>query len=570
MPRADAPIGAALAGLERLRAEFGPAAAERKLALLERALSGRPRGAAELSRLHEILCFVQAYPDDERVLLLARLGLTGFVRRHTGALGAHAKRLVNSGIRGTTTEFRFFEATARWLAERWPRHLQVNWKEFENAARLEALLPLLAHPSQSPGMDEYDLGVRGWVDRMRGRDSDAAFLVRRFAQLEMSEAAREVAWDALDVPLRLLPGPDTPNRTLAGLGLAAPHFQREPLPRARPDLAVAMHELPRAVRVLGPREGQRYVDLAREAMVTRERDLDAFAYGDARDVRLVDYGDGLQFAAIGVVPERRLVLEGVYGFLTLKNGVPIGYVLASALYGSSEIAYNVFETWRGMEAAAIYARVLAMTRWLFGSDTFTIYPYQLGGAGNSEGLKSGAWWFYHKLGFRPRGTAVRRLAAQELALMKRRPAHRSGLATLRKLADENVYFQPAGERDDIIGLLPLANVGIAATDFLARHFGADRSLAARGCDEAAAAVLGVRTKSGWSTGERLAWSRWAPIVGLVPGLARWSRAEKQALVAVIRAKGGRRESEFVRRFDAHRRLRAAIARVAHAHDPDAG
>ena len=31
---------------------------------------------------------------------------------------------------------------------------------------------------------------------------------------------------------------------------------------------------------------------------------------------------------------------------------------------------------------------------------------------------------------------------------------------------------------------------------------------------------------------------------------------------MIRAKGGRRESEFVRRFDAHRPLRAAVAEVA--------
>ena len=38
---------------------------------------------------------------------------------------------------------------------------------------------------------------------------------------------------------------------------------------------------------------------------------------------------------------------------------------------------------------------------MFGSDTFAIYPYQLGHE-NDEGLDSGAWWFYYKLGFRPR------------------------------------------------------------------------------------------------------------------------------------------------------------------------
>src|SRR5439155_9308084 len=131
------------------------------------------------------------------------------------------------------------------------------------------------------------------------------------------------------------------------------------------------------------------------SMVTRSRDLDVFSWADERDVRLVDCGGGLQFACIGAVPERRLLLESVYGFLTLKNGVPIGYVLASALFGSSEVAYNVFETWRGAESAHVYGRVLAMLHTLFGSTTFGIDPYQMGHK-NEEGQESGAWWFYYK------------------------------------------------------------------------------------------------------------------------------------------------------------------------------
>src|SRR5439155_1423871 len=83
---------------------------------------------------------------------------------------------------------------------------------------------------------------------------------------------------------------------------------------------------------------------------------------------------------------------------------------------SSEIAYNVFETYRGAEAGHIYGRALAMTAHLFDSDTFTIYPYQLGDE-NEEGLKSGAWWFYWKLGFRPKDRDVLRLARRELARM---------------------------------------------------------------------------------------------------------------------------------------------------------
>ena len=41
-------------------------------------------------------------------------------------------------------------------------------------------------------------------------------------------------------------------------------------------------------------------------MITRSRDLDAFENADPRDVRLVDLGDGLELAMIGVRPPRDL------------------------------------------------------------------------------------------------------------------------------------------------------------------------------------------------------------------------------------------------------------------------
>jgi hypothetical protein len=247
--------------------------------------------------------------------------------------------------------------------------------------------------------------------------------------------------------------------------------------------------------------------------------------------------------------------------LTLKNGVPIGYVLISALFGSSEIAYNVFETFRGGEAGFVYGRVLATARHLFGSDSFTIYPYQLGD-GNDEALQSGAWWFYAKLGFRPRDAGALALMRAEQARMKARPGHRSSLATLRRLAGHNVYYHMGREREDVIGLLPLDAIGLAVTDALAARFGADRSAATSTCTREAAALLGLRSTRSWTRGELLALRRWAPLVLILPGIERWHRDERRALAEVVRAKGGRRESDGVRLFDRHRKLRAALLKLS--------
>ena len=237
-------------------------------------------------------------------------------------------------------------------------------------------------------------------------------------------------------------------------------------------------------------------------------------------------------------------------------------MLTSALYGSAEIAYNVFDTYRGAQAGAVYGRVLSMTRALFGVDSFTVYPYQLGGAGNEEGLTSGAWWFYRKLGYAPQDRDVRKVVAREEARMARDPAHRSSRATLLRIVDANVYWHAGAARRDVIGQLPLANAGLAVSDLLARRFGGDADRGAAECAREAAALLRGGPEASWSAAETQAFGRWAPLVMLLPGVGRWSPAEKRAAVRVIRAKGGVRESDFVRAFDAHLKLRAAVAELA--------
>ena len=554
--------GDALERLDRIRSTYGgegTAAAKLEcLARLERASLPRAR---DVLRLHEALCWLRAYPDDAALLARVERMLARFDRRRD--LRKHRRALADTGIAGTAIAFRFFAPTAARLARRWPDLLTIDWPAFKNASRLDPLLSLFALHAESPGLDEYAYTTRQWIARLKGpRETDAAFLVRRFEALRMDEPSRATFYDDLDPPLRLAPGPDTPSRTRARFAPADVVFQSRPLVTARPRLADEYRRPIVAERLLDRREGQVIVDLACDAMVTRSRDLDVFVYGDPGDVRLLDCGAGLQLAAIGARPERRLLLEAVYGFLTLKNGVPIGYVLASALNRSSEIAYNVFETYRGGESSAIYGRVVACVRHLFDADAFTVFPYQLGD-GNEEGLRSGAFWFYQKLGFEPRDPEARRVLARERARIRAHPRHRSDLATLKKLAAHNVFWQPGSRRrDDVMGMLPLPNVGLHVTRYLAGRFGSDRERAARVCSAEAAALLGVRSLRAWTPGERLAWERWAPLVIVLPGASGWSRAERAALARVVRAKGGRRETDFVRLFDAHPKLRRAVRRLA--------
>ncbi|MEZ5962401.1 MAG: hypothetical protein R3F56_01020 [Planctomycetota bacterium] len=554
--RASASTAAQLRTLERIKGDFGGEASARKRELVERLARARLDGSAQVLRLHEALIFLRAYPDDVDLMRAVESALRRFAERPD--LEAARAALADSGIAGTDIRYRFYWPTALWLATHWPHLLHIDWTDFDHRDWVTQLLPVLMPYTETLAFDEVEREPEEWIDALKARsETDAAFLVRRVAKLEASSLGREALYDTLDVPLCLRPGPDTPARTSARFAAAPFAYQTRALDRVRPDLRREVPVPPRALRKLPPPEGQRLIDLTRGAMVTRSRDLDAFCHADPRDVRIADCGDGLCFALMGIVPERRLMLESCYGVLTIKNGVPIGYVLISALFGSAAIAYNVFDTFRGGEAAKVFGRALALTHAVFGADAFSIDPYQLGD-GNDEGLHSGAWWFYQKLGFQPADPGIRKLMQRELARMRVRPSHRSSLPTMRALVGGYMFFHLGVPRRDVVGRVDLGRIGTRASEVLSKRFGADRETAIRTCTQEAMRLLGVRSSRGWTAGERLWFERWSPLLLAVPGIDTWSAAERRAAVAVVRAKGGRPESAFVRLLDGHAKLRAGL------------
>ena len=207
--------------LDELRHRYGTDVAPRRLELL-RQLEGRPLGRVEeVFHLHELLCFLRAYPDDQQVLKQVEIMLEGFSARSD--LRRFRQRLADTGLAGTDINYRFYWVTAGWLAHHWPDHLSIDWPEFNKREELLGILDLLMTYSETPALDQVDFSSHEWVERLKGPDeTDAAFLIRRFAALEVTEPIRERIYEQLDIPLTLTPGPGTPTRTLAKYRSKAP------------------------------------------------------------------------------------------------------------------------------------------------------------------------------------------------------------------------------------------------------------------------------------------------------------------------------------------------------------
>jgi muconolactone delta-isomerase len=544
----------ALGSLERIARRYGPGLVARKLALLAVLADARLESAHQLRRLHELLCFLDAYPDDRRIRGRVRRMLREFGRRPE--LRRHRNALASTGIAGTDTPYRFFWPTAHWIAQHWPGALVFDRDDEEAIHEILAALPPLLEPAQAEwliGQHPKDLAP---FDRLVPHGmTDADFMIGLIAAMPGDDFSREAFGDRLDLSYVLRAGPDTPERTTARFDRTDVHFQTADLQGGYPDLRAEARRGPRRILALRGRDALAAIRLARVSMITRERDVAALQFANPGDVFLVDDGRGLAFAMMGMIPERRATLPATYTALTLKNGVPIGYIQVEVLGRHGALSFNTFETFRGAEAAQVLARFLAAAYHLFSCTAFSVEPYQLG-AGNEEGIASGAWWFYQRLGFRPRALQARRIAAREVARRAANDRYRSPPRTLRALARWHMFYSLDPVRK---AKLPRSNHWLEAATDMTRRYGQQHLDARRNAAVRDALNRLGRTKSPrLPAAQRAMLARWAPLILALTAKGRWSSGDRQRLLRLILAKSGRSERDFLRQLLRHAHLKALL------------
>lgn len=549
-------VGPLVEALERSLHRFTREARAAKWSAVT-ALADQPiLDGALLLRFHEALCFLRAYPDDVELLARVEDALLGFGERVTAlraperadALEECANALEETGVAGTTVSCPLSLPILRWLVARFPDRVEIDWDEADNDRRLEAILPAVVPAVDEDALVEVGVRYRDWLAAAktdRGA-SDLAWLLGALGRAPAGTAKRRdleigVTWRLGDTPA---------SRTLARVGRTRVFFHRGALLRTRGPLRTRLPGPSISARLVSRAEAVELLDAGRAAVTVRHREVHAFNFASPDDVVVVEGGRGTEIAWFGVVPAHRLPLRAHYGYLLLKNGVPAGYGDASLLFDWAEVAFNVFETFRRGESAYSFIALLRFLHQHLGVRAFHVSPYQIG-EGNDEALDSGAFWFYYKLGFRPKGEEPRRLADRERRRLAREAGARSSRETLAQLCRSGMFASVEARSDRAVVEFEATRVGL----------GAARQVAGLGRARLRAAVagwLGARRWRDWTPSERAALDRLAPFLALIPELRRWSPAERRALVDVVRAKGGAREVEYVRGLQAHRRLRRRL------------
>ncbi len=564
-----------LTQLEAFRYRFGPGESARVAKLLSRLDAERFADPALLIRFHEALLFLRAFPQGPAVVRVTERIINSFhkkveVLREGGADMDDFDTFEVSGIAGTQMEDTLSFDVASWLIHNEPgRELGTTGPRF---------IPLLGDDAYV----EADTPWRRWLEAAAGKKRAPAWLISRFEQLPATPQQKAELYELLRVPLRWSLENSVISRTrnwkpLRSVFYRSIFYHTTPLiSRSQVSLADELAKRPPKLTKLSRNQGEQVMEMIREVMLVRYRELYGTTLGDPASVVRADLGTheagrGVTIYLWSLPPARRLPLRAYVAGLTLKNGVPINYIEAIGLCEWMEVGFNTFYTFRGGEAGWIYAQVLRCLCHRMGTTCVSVYPYQLGHE-NEEAIESGAFWFYRKLGFRPGRFDLQKLAEREEQKIAADKNHRTPARTLKRLAAGHVFYDV--QRNELPGSELLQkeagawdrfstrNIGLQVNRRMARDFGGDavrmREHSRRALERILFPKGGNFSTSSWTPLEKAAFENFALVLAEVPELRAWTREEKEDLVRIIRAKAKPDEMIYLHFTQRHGRLRKAL------------
>lgn len=515
--------------------------AEETLQLL-RELASSTYSAKTLEAYHDQLLFYKAYPVSTAVRTFCDRELDRFHKRITPAL---EKALTQSGIVGTKLYYAFDFGNAKFMHERLGDSIEIDWEDYECKENdpLASLLWLLLENAEADACDSETLTVREILERAAGSRTVFSLLINAFERV-FPEQICDHLYNEACLMLGMTLAPTGPSRTLTALPCPKDLWVWSP-ENVRQKFNFA-EEIARPLQIPDPvslRRGQELLNLVHSTLTVRSREYFGAAHGNPAEMYEIQLERGGTLLIWFMLPEWRLPQEAGWGFMMLKNGVPISYGGGGMHPARLEIALNLFDTFRGGEAAWIYASLIRAARAFCPAPWVIARKYQIGYE-NDEALASGAYWFYDKLGLRSTSAMGRKVGEAERKKIAKTKGYRSPLTALKKLADADVVLSLDKLDPAIYREYPLEEVSLLASQKLAEFGPRDTNFHMR-ILKAVEERLGFALPT-MSTGEK----HWVVQHGAwllsLPESKKWTQEQRETWLLMARGKGGPREADYLR------------------------
>ncbi len=382
----------------------------------------------------DLLMFLIAHPSNEILLSLAEKELsrvTSFLKKMSSQ-----KRIsfFNSGLPFAEISTQFSHDFSCWLMQQ--KDCTVSFEAWNEGTTplievLKLTLPSVELEYTSTGSANEEL-----LDALLvKKEKRFEFILSQLSNLNAKPMIKDHLFDSLMLTESVIPKSASFSRPYNRLKNVNSFFHHDVLKKFD-HIALLNTALPNE-RKMEEQERREVSDVIRRSMALMARETDPATFIDLNSLILFDLERGISVAIFGMTPERQLPLESYLGFTLFKNGFPMSYGGAWVFGRRALFGINIFEAFRGGESGYVMCQLLRVYRQAFGVDYFEVEPYQYG-ADNPDGIKSGAFWFYYRYGFRPLDAKLAKLADAEFQKIKTKPGYRSSEKTLLRFTESNI------------------------------------------------------------------------------------------------------------------------------------
>ena len=346
--------------------------------------------------------------------------------------------LERTGIAYTQTQAANSYTLIKWLLKTYPNQVSLHSIDESGIHPKEVLRHSLNEMEFEFAFSEK-LNPIKWLQNGAGsinKKDILIWLINCFERIEASDLIKDQLFESLKIFISVIPTNKTLSKGFGNFSLHKNYYHTKGLLKRFDEKEIINKKLP-APKKISDTEKNIIIEKARIALFLLNRETEPIVYCNAEGLLYYELEHGLSIALFSILPERRLPLESYIGFMMFKNGYPMAYGGGWLFGNRSLLGINIFESFRGGESAFVFSQLLRSYKQSFGANYFEVEPYQFG-KNNPEGLKSGAFWFYYRFGFRPIDKDLNNLASKEAEKINNTKGYRTSIETLKRFTNSNL------------------------------------------------------------------------------------------------------------------------------------
>jgi len=413
-----------------IRNHYRPAILKQKQHLLNTITPKTIKGANNLKLYYEALLFLSAYPDNVAIYKQASDSLEtlkAYIQQHDGI----EYDLYNSGVTGSRLCATFSFEMVRWLHRTQPENISVVNVEADDE-KIQAVMSVALPKVESEILQDANEDWKSWLNTSTKKIDLLPKLIDAFEQSDLRPEVKDELWDSLGLDIEIT----FTKHTALPASLVKPFYHKSIVKKHD-----GTHPYPKPVKVkLNQQQAGQIIECGRIVLARHLREIDPVTFTSPELVSYYQLSRGISVALMSMVPDRRHPIDSYMGYVAFKNGLPVAYAGSWLLFDSGRIGLNIFPAYRGGESRYLFEEIIELHRQVYNLKRFTADPYQIG-KHNSDGIKSGAFWFYYYIGFRPVKEEQKRIAGEEYQKIKKTKGYRTPAPVLEKLADSRVEWE---------------------------------------------------------------------------------------------------------------------------------